>query len=178
MHQSRAKYAIYNFYLSAGGSWTLCVIRGGLNCSCWTASQWRRLSSCRVSPASLRTGTKCTPSMARWPATSLVLCGTCSSFRASYSTSSIFTGSAGSFRVSVACFVLTMTFLWPARRTHEIYVNLHNCYTAIIVWQPLIFCFTTSVFAFSDLTLLVGWQEGHPACKKLSDGMLAWLCLG
>ena len=25
------------------------------------------------------------------------------------------------------------------------------------------------------LTLLVGRQEGHPACKKLSDGMLAWL---
>jgi len=22
-------------------------------------------------------------------------------------------------------------------------------------------------FAFSALTLLVGWQEGHPACKKL-----------
>jgi len=21
-------------------------------------------------------------------------------------------------------------------------------------------------FAFSALTLLVGWQEGHPACKK------------
>jgi len=29
-------------------------------------------------------------------------------------------------------------------------------------------------FAFSALTLLVGWQEGHPACK-LSGGMLAWL---
>ena len=29
--------------------------------------------------------------------------------------------------------------------------------------------------AFSALTLLVGWQEGHPACKKLSSGMLAWL---
>jgi len=27
----------------------------------------------------------------------------------------------------------------------------------------------------STLTLLVGWQEGHPACKKLSGGMLAWL---
>jgi len=27
----------------------------------------------------------------------------------------------------------------------------------------------------SALTLLVGWQEGHPACKKLSGGMLAWL---
>ena len=29
--------------------------------------------------------------------------------------------------------------------------------------------------AFSDLTLLVGWQDGHPACKKLSGGVLAWL---
>jgi len=29
--------------------------------------------------------------------------------------------------------------------------------------------------AFSALTLLVGQQEGHPACKKLSGGALAWL---
>jgi len=32
--------------------------------------------------------------------------------------------------------------------------------------------------AFSTLTLLVGWQEEHPACKKLkklSGGVLAWL---
>jgi len=29
--------------------------------------------------------------------------------------------------------------------------------------------------AFSALTLLVGRQEGHPACKKLSSGVLAWL---
>ena len=29
--------------------------------------------------------------------------------------------------------------------------------------------------AFSALKLLVGWQEGHPACKKLSGGVLAWL---
>ena len=28
---------------------------------------------------------------------------------------------------------------------------------------------------FSALTLLVGWQEGHPACKKLSGGVLARL---
>jgi len=27
---------------------------------------------------------------------------------------------------------------------------------------------------FSALTLLVGRQEGHPACKKLSGGVLAW----
>jgi len=31
------------------------------------------------------------------------------------------------------------------------------------------------IFAFGALTLLTGWQEGHPVCKKLSDGMLAWL---
>jgi len=28
--------------------------------------------------------------------------------------------------------------------------------------------------AFSDLTLLVGHQEEHPACKKSSDEMPAW----
>jgi len=32
----------------------------------------------------------------------------------------------------------------------------------------------THVF-FSALTLLVGRQEEHPAHKKLSDGVLAWL---
>ena len=34
--------------------------------------------------------------------------------------------------------------------------------------------------AFSALTLLLGWQEGHPACKKLGVGllvMLMWLDL-
>jgi len=30
-------------------------------------------------------------------------------------------------------------------------------------------------YAFSALMLLVGRQEGHPACKKLSGGVLAWL---
>jgi len=31
------------------------------------------------------------------------------------------------------------------------------------------------VLAFSALTLLVGRQEGHLACKKLSGEVLAWL---
>jgi len=31
------------------------------------------------------------------------------------------------------------------------------------------------ILVFSALTLLVGRQEGHPACKKLSGGVLAWL---
>jgi len=39
--------------------------------------------------------------------------------------------------------------------------------------SPIISCLIyiqtgfTFLFAFSALTLLVGWQEGHPACKKL-----------
>jgi len=36
-------------------------------------------------------------------------------------------------------------------------------------------CLYISVSAFSALTLLVGRQEGHPACKKLSGGVLALL---
>jgi len=35
--------------------------------------------------------------------------------------------------------------------------------------------FLSALFTFSALTLLVGRQEGHPACKKLSGGVLAWL---
>jgi len=31
------------------------------------------------------------------------------------------------------------------------------------------------LFAFSALMLLVRRQEGHPACKKQSGGVLAWL---
>jgi len=32
-------------------------------------------------------------------------------------------------------------------------------------------------YSFSALTLLVGWQEGHPACKKLEwwdVGVVVW----
>jgi len=35
-----------------------------------------------------------------------------------------------------------------------------------------------SEFAFNALTLLVGRQEGHPASKKLSGGVLAWCLSG
>jgi len=35
------------------------------------------------------------------------------------------------------------------------------------------FVFILCCSAFSALTLLVGWQEGHPACKKLSGEVLA-----
>jgi len=39
--------------------------------------------------------------------------------------------------------------------------------------RPLLFAVRR--IAFSALMLVVGWQEGHPACKKLSGGVLAWL---
>jgi len=57
---------------------------------------------------------------------------------------------------------------------------LHHC-TKITHWPcPLhwksLNC-VISYFAFSVLTLLVGQQEGHPACKNLTDGVLEWLCL-
>jgi len=37
------------------------------------------------------------------------------------------------------------------------------------------FCVTCT--SFSALTLFVGYQEEHPACKKLSDEVPAWLYL-
>jgi len=42
-------------------------------------------------------------------------------------------------------------------------------------WQPNFVGFSAWVIAFSAVTLLVGRQGGHPACKKLSGGVLAWL---
>jgi len=49
------------------------------------------------------------------------------------------------------------------------------------VGQPVVSCkwgitnhVTATDFVFSALTLLVGHQEEHPACRKLSDEVLAW----
>ena len=42
---------------------------------------------------------------------------------------------------------------------------------------PLLHLLFTGFYCciFSALMLLAGRQEGHPACKKLSGGVLAWL---
>jgi len=40
------------------------------------------------------------------------------------------------------------------------------------VWLEITHHYNVS---FTALTLLVGRQEGHPACKKLSGEVLAWL---
>jgi len=41
-----------------------------------------------------------------------------------------------------------------------------------IYWYLMVF---GGIGALSALTLLLGQQEGHPACKKLSGGVLVWL---
>jgi len=48
----------------------------------------------------------------------------------------------------------------------------HTANKLQITLLELMYC-----IVFSALTLLIGWQERHPACKKLSGGMLAWLCV-
>ena len=41
----------------------------------------------------------------------------------------------------------------------------------------LLFYLLFSFFAFSALTLLVGLQEGHPACRKLCGRLLVQICI-
>ena len=54
---------------------------------------------------------------------------------------------------------------------HIIFKSVYSNYFVCVI---CVF-FSLSFYAFSALTLLVGRQEGHPACKKLSGGVLAWL---
>jgi len=53
-------------------------------------------------------------------------------------------------------------------------MNIIDYYIFIYLYI-LFICLCMYVFAFSALTLLVGRQEGHPAYKKLSGEVLAWL---
>jgi len=43
--------------------------------------------------------------------------------------------------------------------------------------KKLLILLQYSLNAFSALTLLVVQQEGHPACKKMSGGVLVWLSI-
>ena len=55
-------------------------------------------------------------------------------------------------------------FLGPIRLSHP------NRICRGVVWDIRLQC-----FRLSALTLLVGRQEGHLACKKMSGGVLVWL---
>ena len=48
-----------------------------------------------------------------------------------------------------------------------------GCYCSKFCYEYKCICVNTATF--SALTLLVGRQEGYPACKKLSGEVLAWL---
>jgi len=74
------------------------------------------------------------------------------------------------------------------RRRRLLLRTLHVAFVVVVVASDLSVADGTSYsrrdsagvilfhfYAFSALTLLVGRQEGHPACKKLSGGVLAWL---
>jgi len=44
-----------------------------------------------------------------------------------------------------------------------------------LITQAVVFLLILDYFVCCALTMLVRWQEGHPACKKTSGGVLAWL---
>jgi len=70
---------------------------------------------------------------------------------------------------------------------HGLAAAVHCCCCACCPWdrqmdrrmdgQTRHHFYMLTTYAVSALTLLVGRQEGHPACKKLSGGVLAWLSL-
>jgi len=86
---------------------------------------------------------------------------------------------------------------WRAHRQHQNFFTLvqlavklkvklnEKCYSEPLLQERVIYLFAINfscfvlfcdlLVIFSALTLLVGQQEGHPACKKLSGEMPAWL---
>jgi len=68
--------------------------------------------------------------------------------------------------LTISCFSkiqIGFTFLVPAHLGCRGKGPLNGC------------CCCCSLTAFSAFMLLVGQQEGHPVCKNMSDGVLAWL---
>jgi len=72
--------------------------------------------------------------------------------------------------------------LWKYFNVMFLLLELHGIDITVLVifyyFSPNLVLFIINSLqtgAFSALTLLVGWQEGHPACKKLSSEVLMWL---
>jgi len=55
----------------------------------------------------------------------------------------------------------------------SVYVSIYLLFIVYLFIYLSVY-FLSFIF-FTALTLLVGRQEGHPTCKKLSGGVLAWL---
>ena len=71
--------------------------------------------------------------------------------------------------------VLTVVYHFIIATVHSVSGSLMNCFCCSSSWQLLFADIRDVSKAFSALTLLVGQQEGHPAVKKLSSEVLAWL---
>ena len=54
-------------------------------------------------------------------------------------------------------------------------LSIMQCSSCSLHLLLFLYCTLCTISAFSALTLLVGRQEGHPACKKPSGEVLAWL---
>ena len=67
------------------------------------------------------------------------------------------------------------TYLFYIVKSQKITTNRSVNFNWQSLWQKELSCILADAYAFSALTLLVGRQEGHPACRKLSGGVLAWL---
>jgi len=59
--------------------------------------------------------------------------------------------------------------------THPVCVLCPLGCKSMLSFILLFICRLSCALAFSALTLLVGRQAKHPACKKLSDEVLMWL---
>ena len=66
-----------------------------------------------------------------------------------------------------------ITMSWCTEYSNDLINHVVVILCLLNIYHGVLF---STTIAFSALTLLVGRQEGHPACKKLSGGMLA--CLG
>jgi len=76
--------------------------------------------------------------------------------------------------VILASIVLTDPPVWQTDRQTELPRHIRAKATLSRVKTLEKFC-TSIATLVSALTLLVGQQEGHPACKKMSSGVLVWL---
>ena len=64
---------------------------------------------------------------------------------------------------------------WQNNSSFVVTIQVNSKLAAVTGGLSVVFAHAHVLLAFSALTLLVGRQEGHPACKKLSGGVLVWL---
>jgi len=74
-------------------------------------------------------------------------------------------------RLKISCHI-SLDILFHVQSASAFFTSVTVTMAAVELFQCVMF---QILIAFSALTLLVGRQEGYPACKKLSGEVLAWL---